>query len=309
MNLEPINQKKLYGFNDEFDHLTYLYINNKFPNKILLSGEKGSGKSTFAYHLINFILSLDEENKYDQKNYSISENNRSFVLVNNKTCPNFYLIDIDIDKKNIDIEKIRELTNKISKSSFNNKPKFILIDNIEFLNKNSVNALLKILEEPNYNTYFILINSNRKILDTLKSRCLNYKISLSYKKSIDITNKIINNNILNFLNNDFISYYYTPGYYLNLINFANEFEVDLKEINLKELLKMIIKENYYKKNLSLSYFLNNLIELFFRKHIHLMTDKMLYYYSHFIKKIDNTKKFNLDEESLFIEFNDKILNG
>ncbi len=40
-----------------------------------------------------------------------------------------------------------------------------------------------------------------------------------------------------------------------------------------------------------------------------MTDKMLYYYSHFIKKIDNTKKFNLDEESLFIEFNDKILNG
>ena len=30
----------------------------KFPNKILLSGQKGSGKCTMAYHLINFILSI-----------------------------------------------------------------------------------------------------------------------------------------------------------------------------------------------------------------------------------------------------------
>ena len=28
-----------------------------------------------------------------------------------------------------------------------------------------------------------------------------------------------------------------------------------------------------------------------------------------LKKISDTKKFNLDEESLFIEFEDKILNG
>ena len=309
MNLEPINQKKLYGFNDEFNHLIYLYSNNKFPNKILLSGEKGSGKCTLAYHLINFILSADEDNKYDEKNFKISENNKSFILVNNKSCPNFYLIDVDIEKKNIEIEKIRELSNKINKSSFNNKPKFILIDNIEFLNKNSVNALLKILEEPNDNTNFILIHNNKKILDTLKSRCLNFKISLTHQKSIDITNKIIDDNILNFLDDDFISYYYTPGYYLNLINFANEFKIDLKKLNLKDLLKLIIKENHYKKNSTISYFLNNLIELFFRKNNHLLTDKIFNYYSYFIKKIDNTKKFNLDEESLFMEFNDKILNG
>ena len=42
-----------------------------------------------------------------------------------------------------------------NKSTFNNKARFILIDNIENLNKNSVNALLKITEEPNKNLYFI----------------------------------------------------------------------------------------------------------------------------------------------------------
>jgi len=32
-------------------------------------------------------------------------------------------------------------------------------------------------------------------------------------------------------------------------------------------------------------------------------------YENFIKKIYNLKKFNLDEESLFIELKTKVLNG
>ena len=38
----------------------------------------------------------------------------------------------------------------------------MLIDNIETLNINSINALLKILEEPNENINFILISNNKK---------------------------------------------------------------------------------------------------------------------------------------------------
>ena len=63
--------------------------------------------------------------------------------------------------------------------------RFILIDNIENLNKNSVNALLKIIEEPNENVFFILINNNEKnILPTLKSRCLTFKINFTFNESI-----------------------------------------------------------------------------------------------------------------------------
>ena len=49
----------------------------------------------------------------------------------------------------------------LNKSSFNSKPRFILIDNIEFFNLNSINALLKILEEPPINCFFVLVNNNR----------------------------------------------------------------------------------------------------------------------------------------------------
>ena len=57
MNLDPSNQLNLFGHETYLSNLIDLYSNDKLPNKILLSGEKGIGKSTLAYHLINFILS------------------------------------------------------------------------------------------------------------------------------------------------------------------------------------------------------------------------------------------------------------
>ena len=44
-------------------------------------------------------------------------------------------------KKKIDIDQIRNLINNLNKSSLNSKPRFVLIDNIEYLNLNSINAL------------------------------------------------------------------------------------------------------------------------------------------------------------------------
>ena len=140
----------------------------------------------------------------------------------NKTHPNFYLIDLLSEKKNIDVTQIREMITYTNKSSFNNKERFILIDNVENLNKNSINALLKIIEEPNENVFFILINNNEKyILPTLRSRCLTFKINFSFEESVNIANQILGKNILNEINHDLMSYYNTTGEMIDLINFSN----------------------------------------------------------------------------------------
>ena len=161
MNLIPSNQIHLYGLDKDLRLFISLYKENKLPNKILLTGQKGIGKSTLAYHLINFILSENEENSYDEKNLRINEFNKSFKLIKNNVSPNFQLIDISTGSKSINIDQIRDLIKNINKSSFNNKPNFVLIDNTEYLNKNSINALLKDLEEPNDRTFFILINNQK----------------------------------------------------------------------------------------------------------------------------------------------------
>ena len=103
MNTDPKLQTNLYGLNSYLDSLIKLYDKNKLSNKILLSGQKGIGKSTLSYHFINYVFSLDEEFSYDFKNYFINSKNRSFKLIKNKSHPNFYHIDVNNGKKNIEI--------------------------------------------------------------------------------------------------------------------------------------------------------------------------------------------------------------
>lgn len=306
MNLNPQNQLNLYGVEENLKTLISLYDKGNLPSKILLTGQKGVGKCTLAYHLINYILSKDEEFSYNINEFKIYSKNRSFKLITNGTNPNFQLLDVSIDKKQINIDQIRNLLLNIKKSSFNDKPRFILIDNIEYLNKNSVNALLKDLEEPNENIYFILINNQRKLISTLKSRCLNFNISLSNETSLKVINQIMDDDIFDHVNNELINYYFTPGNIYNLNKFAIENEINLKDMKLKEFLKKIIKENYFKKNQNFKYLFYDYLELFLKN---ISSIDNMDYYSYFVKKIDNLKKYNLDEESFFIEFNEKILNG
>jgi len=311
MKLNPSENTQIFGMNYFFDEITQLYNEKKMPTKILLSGKKGLGKSTLAYHIINYILSENEEFRYDHNKYIINIKNKSFKLLQNNTHPNFYLIDLLNDKKIIDVAQIREMITYTNKSTFNNMPRFILIDNIENLNKNSINALLKIIEEPNDNVFFILVsNSERNILPTLKSRCLIFNVNLSFSETVNISNQILDRNIFNLINHDLISYYNTPGEIINLVNFSKEKNIDLNDFNLINFLNFLIEKGLYKKDRIVKSLLINFIELFFLKTYKSSTKKklLLDYYYKFINKIYNTEKFYLDEESLFLEFKSKLLN-
>ena len=312
MNIEPISQRKIYGLDYYFNEIVDLYNNNKLPNKILLSGPKGNGKSTLAYHIINYIFSKNETNPYNFDQKEISDQNRSFKLFQNFSHPNFYLINLKEDKRDIEISQVRKMINYTNKSSFNDRPRFILIDNAEHLNISSVNALLKVIEEPNDNLFFILIHNNKKsLIKTLKSRCLLFKINLTFDESISITNQLLNNNLFDLINNDLINYYSTPGDYINLVNFSKKNDINLNEFNLKNFLFFLINENYYKKDNFIKLNIFNYIELYFLKTFNQSTNKskISSFYTKFINKINYANKFNLDYESLFMEFKSKVLNG
>ena len=57
-------------------------------------------------------------------------------------------------EKDIKIDQVRNLIKFVSKSTYRNNIKLILIDNAENLNLSSSNAILKILEEADNNTFF-----------------------------------------------------------------------------------------------------------------------------------------------------------
>ena len=64
MNLNPINQTSLFSHDNYLLEFIELYKKKKLPTKILLSGDKGLGKSTLAFHLANYILSINEDHPY-----------------------------------------------------------------------------------------------------------------------------------------------------------------------------------------------------------------------------------------------------
>ena len=311
MKTEINLQTKLYELNNNLMELINLYEKKKLSNKILITGNKGIGKSTLVNHFINYIFSKDEDHSYDLKKNSIQSENRSFKLFQNNSHPNIYNIRILDDKKNIEINQIREMINYANKSSFNDKPRFVIINNVEELNTNSLNALLKIVEEPNENLFFILIhNNNKSIQNTLKSRCIIFKIKLSFEQSISISSKILNINIYDILNEELINYYSTPGELINLINFSNKYKIDLKKNSLKELLLIIIDENYYNKDRFIKNYISNLIQYYFLKMLYSNKSKEInLLYNKFIQMYFNCNKYNLNYENLFIEFKTKVLNG
>ena len=76
--MSSINQLNLFGYEQLFKNLIQQNNNNNLPNKIIISGLRGIGKSTFAYHLINYLFSKNEEFKYDLENFRINQYNKSF---------------------------------------------------------------------------------------------------------------------------------------------------------------------------------------------------------------------------------------
>ena len=311
MNIYPSNNLFLFGYNNFFLKLVKLYDKNHLPNKIIFSGHKGIGKATFVYHLINYIFSKSEEKIYNFKENIISEENYSYKLLSKNCHPNFFTINSDNEKNNGQINNVRDMINFTNKSSFNNKSKIVLIDNIELLNINSLNALLKVIEEPNSNLFFFLIhNSNKKILDTINSRCIKFKMSLQNDKKSSIVKSLLNNDFYSDLNEDFKSIYDTPGQIIDLHNFFKEENIDVN-ISIEEFLILIIEKSIFKKNLFIKKNMGIFIELFFKKKITNSKSKNKLYdlYKNFLLKINECNRYNLDIDNILIEFKAKIING
>ena len=153
---DPFYSLTLFGHSRYLNELNTLYINKKLPKVTMLSGNKGSGKFTLIFHFLNYIFDKDN---YNSKFLQINPSSNFYKNILNNTFQNFVYIG---GKQKVGINDIRDLKEKVSMSTINSFPRFIILDDVELLNINSSNALLKITEEPSENNFFILINNLKK---------------------------------------------------------------------------------------------------------------------------------------------------
>ena len=225
-HLNPKKTLELYNLKEEFAYFKNLINSERLPKTIMLTGNRGSGKFTLINHL---MTSFFDKNNYDEKNNKIVKQNSFFSqnLVN--LFPNIIYLE-GSNFSNVKTEDIRKLKSRILQSSILNTKRFIILDDIEIFNLNSLNAFLKMIEEPSAKNYFILINNkSKKIIETIQSRCLEFKIILKEDKKKIIESlikyfqleKVLNYEDLNVSPGTFIKFNYILN--INKINIKDDF--------------------------------------------------------------------------------------
>jgi DNA polymerase-3 subunit delta' len=86
----------------------------------------------------------------------------------------------NIENNEIKVAEIKKIIKSCELSGHNDIAKIVVIESLEFMNDSATNALLKTLEEPTSNTFFLMFTKNySQVLDTVKSRALNYDIAFT----------------------------------------------------------------------------------------------------------------------------------
>ena len=188
-----------FWLNDAFKGLQSAYQQNKFPHGLLINAVKGFGQLKLAKaiaasllcHANREISSIGKIQTDLQLNLGVACGTcKSCLLLRANTHPDFSLAERLVEKgklkQNISINQMRELSQKLVKTSQLNGWRVAIINSIDDMNISSFNAILKTLEEPGQNTLIMLISHGMgKVPATIKSRCQVLNLNADKKKTLE----------------------------------------------------------------------------------------------------------------------------
>ena len=270
----------------------------------MFSGNKGSGKATLINH---FLYSIFDIENYDLENLNTPENSIFLKQFKNNIFSNIIYIS-GADFKSMKIEDIRNLKKIILQSTISNKDRFIIFDDIELFNHNSLNALLKTIEEPSKKNYFFLINNKSKpLLETIKSRAIEIKFFLDESQRLEIIDKLVSYYKLDLVLNPKSSQL-SPGNFVKYNHICKEHDI-LPTNDFVENLTLLI--NLYKKNkdilyINLAFFIGNCYFQHLKKNNLFKNDKIFEIKNYIFSSLNSFMLYNINQNTLINAINDKI---
>ena len=152
--MQPVVMKRLQGAFEK-DRLAHAY---------LFEGPAGSGKKEVTNFFVKLLLC-----ETPSQNVPCGTC-RSCRLYESGNHPN--VVFIQPDGQNIKIDQIRDLIFRMNKTGLSTGRKIYIIEEADRMNTSSANALLKFLEEPEFNVTAVLLTERvHAIMTTIRSRC------------------------------------------------------------------------------------------------------------------------------------------
>ena len=238
---------------------------------------------------------------------------KDFKHVSANIHPNFISIKKANDQQYIKIDESRRLIAFLNKSTFLDNKKIVMIDEAESLNINSVNAILKTLEEPTLNTFFFIIYNNQCLIPaTIKSRSIEFKIFFNYFQKKTIFSNLMKHYDMFYNIDNVLSYliYDTPGNLLKYYSYIQPEHIENNSYNLT-IISFFINKYLKEKNYDNLFFVSFFIERYYNYLIlnnPRNQNKLFFNKIEILKRIDLLKKFNLDVKNKFFYIENILKN-
>ena len=162
---------------------------DRLPPGLLLVGGRGAGKLRFANHLARALLCIREPQGCGTcpqcVQFMLGHHPDFHVLTTRRTLDTHgdspikggerYLAGTGraVSGRTITVDQIRALTGALALTAHGPGSKVVLIMTADDMNSNAANALLKALEEPSDNTFFLMAcREPTQITATIRSRCM-----------------------------------------------------------------------------------------------------------------------------------------
>ena len=176
----PWRSDRLLGHETAEKAMLAAHQNGRLHHAWLLAGPRGIGKATLAWRFARFLLSGQAEaglfGEPDSLDVPADAAGRS--LVDARSHPDLFHLrrtlnpDTGRMRAEIAVDDVRELGAFMHMTPAMGKWRVAIVDAADEMNRNSANAVLKILEEPPPNAVLLMVaHAPGRLLPTIRSRC------------------------------------------------------------------------------------------------------------------------------------------
>ena len=189
---EPAENPHLFGHAEAIDLIASAYRSGKLHHALLLTGPKGIGKATFAFHLAHHLIRHPGAAEAPDRFATPDPASSLSRQIASGAHPAVLHLTRPYDDKTkkfrgaITVDEIRKVARFLSMRSHDDSYRVVIVDPADDMNRNAANALLKNLEEPPARAIFLLIShAPGGLLPTIRSRCQVLRMSPLSVEDVD----------------------------------------------------------------------------------------------------------------------------